>query len=1193
MASSSSKPKPKPNAGLFDCCGQRAKLPFSDPPCVTSFVALEKRLLPDSKAPHYNDRLNIVQEAFGFISKPENEQHIEAVNKSARAQFHNKRPIARRLGASHLHIPDCFPYVLSVDSAPEPAGGHPQADRVFDYLLQAKGERVDHANGVSGLFYALATILSFTLVRPRKGTGYNETSFFLDLSPLYGTNKGEEDGVRLRDGTGKLRPDEYSEQRSLTPSAAVLLIMFNRNHNWIADQLLARNDKWVKTPTYQDDKVHRSLPPHSAPPYQDDEIYKIARSINCAQFKNIIAGEFLTGLLGMTSIGHNTQLDLDLKNWSSLMSKEDQEYFARNPEATGNGQNDAIQPGVSNPRAKYFLDNFCRLIRSEKGCFNDDDLVNILREATDTKACAFGAQGSPVIEDARGWGVCSLNKFRQYLGLKPFKSFSEWNPHQATSAAAAGLYREIDNLELYAGLQAEATVPDSGFCLGYTMASPEPCLPCPVTLIRSDPNFTRDFKPEIYTEWGLSQLDCISGINNGAFGAQLPKIIMRNLPEHYRYNNIYGLFSLTTTTITKSRIKDFGSELSDDPISAYNIDLPRKENLKALTDMRLIREVLNNPNRFPSMYYEELRSLTEGYGYLLGIDDEKLHDHELTLTLYALMPDARCFSEDGAFYGETAERMLKAKHDSGVYDTLDVVKDVIYPTCLRWACEKLCGFDLDGDPVLAERLLQQFHVIHSYIFHTADPADGWTTRSKAVSASKDLSTHIEKHLSVVLADPPRGLITYITRLYREFRGGHQVSSTHSFLERLVKTSRSIGRFQQLIQEPKIKSLLDKIEKRSHDGPQNSPAHWLLTWLGTWIYDSKARSISKQQPNVIGLSVVSSVNCSLVKFYLAAERKVERDKIIELSRSQPRKIMGYIHEAMRLGPPSIIWRNVGCSMQVENPDSIDPDRDLPYLLGAGLHKCPAISLIDELFKVIFRQENLNWIDEKANRLLDLPPPPRYQTLGLKFPYPTHLSVTYKQYSQWLSGKKWKVNPTKPSNKRRIMDLILYAVSILVVLWRIYVVIVHLRTPTDTGSCEIPELDVTCREPTSVFQKWDTNILLPGPDGQPTPIEYTMDHKKPHRLTLLDIDARDMQLDVLVDGVVRGRTTDFELDKTVDCGEDHNLCLKHNFSAGVVVVPPGKHTVKIVWVGKEFIPGTNDIDWGDDYSRRMKWKLEHCA
>jgi linoleate 10R-lipoxygenase len=89
------------------------------------------------------------------------------------------------------------------------------------------------------------------------------------------------------------------------------------------------------------------------------------------------------------------------------------------------------------------------------------------------------------IEQARLWGVCTMNEFRQFLGLRrtfvlcchfcspltifiEFKTFEEWNPdpeiavrlfsntmvfvvHICYQNAARRLYGHVDNLELYVG----------------------------------------------------------------------------------------------------------------------------------------------------------------------------------------------------------------------------------------------------------------------------------------------------------------------------------------------------------------------------------------------------------------------------------------------------------------------------------------------------------------------------------------------------------------------------------------------------------------------------------------------------------------------------------------------------------------------------------------------------------------------
>jgi linoleate 10R-lipoxygenase len=32
------------------------------------------------------------------------------------------------------------------------------------------------------------------------------------------------------------------------------------------------------------------------------------------------------------------------------------------------------------------------------------------------------------IEQNRSWGTCTLNEFRKFFGLRPWKDFKEWNP---------------------------------------------------------------------------------------------------------------------------------------------------------------------------------------------------------------------------------------------------------------------------------------------------------------------------------------------------------------------------------------------------------------------------------------------------------------------------------------------------------------------------------------------------------------------------------------------------------------------------------------------------------------------------------------------------------------------------------------------------------------------------------------------
>lgn len=71
----------------------------------------------------------------------------------------------------------------------------------------------------------------------------SETSSYLDLSPLYGSNQQEQDLVRTF-VDGKLKPDTFSEPRILgfPPGVSGLLVSFNRFHNYVVGELADINE---------------------------------------------------------------------------------------------------------------------------------------------------------------------------------------------------------------------------------------------------------------------------------------------------------------------------------------------------------------------------------------------------------------------------------------------------------------------------------------------------------------------------------------------------------------------------------------------------------------------------------------------------------------------------------------------------------------------------------------------------------------------------------------------------------------------------------------------------------------------------------------------------------------------------------------------------------------------------------------
>jgi linoleate 8R-lipoxygenase/9,12-octadecadienoate 8-hydroperoxide 8R-isomerase len=77
----------------------------------------------------------------------------------------------------------------------------------------------------------------------QKDTDLSTTSSYLDLAPLYGSNQDQQNAVRTM-SDGKLKPDCFSDIRILgfPPGVGVLLISFNRFHNYIVGEMANINE---------------------------------------------------------------------------------------------------------------------------------------------------------------------------------------------------------------------------------------------------------------------------------------------------------------------------------------------------------------------------------------------------------------------------------------------------------------------------------------------------------------------------------------------------------------------------------------------------------------------------------------------------------------------------------------------------------------------------------------------------------------------------------------------------------------------------------------------------------------------------------------------------------------------------------------------------------------------------------------
>jgi hypothetical protein len=424
------------------------------------------------------------------------------------------------------------PYARSVPSLHlSPTFALPDPGLLFDTLLKRE-EFVPHPGGISSLFFGFADLVIHSIFNTNpKDWSINDSSSYLDLSILYGHNDAQVDSVRRKDGSGKLWDDVFADSRLLLmpPASCALLVLLNRNHNYIAQRILDINENR---------KFESPLPTNeSQREKQDNEIFQRARLVNCGYFMNIILGDYVGAILGLVRdrsdwrlnplmtmrgsdhafvpVGEGNVVSIEfnlLYRWHSTLSSQDTTWTTkmfegllkgRNPsEMTVNQFNSVARSAAILPKdVKSWT--FDGLERDADGRFKDSDLANILHNSTEARAGAFRARGIPAalrvieimgIEQARSWGACSLNEFRKFLGLKQYSTFEEWNPDPEIHTAAAALYKDIDNLELYVGLQAEETKkpgPGAGLCPGYTIS--RAILADAVCLTRGDRFMTVDF----------------------------------------------------------------------------------------------------------------------------------------------------------------------------------------------------------------------------------------------------------------------------------------------------------------------------------------------------------------------------------------------------------------------------------------------------------------------------------------------------------------------------------------------------------------------------------------------------------------------------------------------------------------------------------------------------------------------------
>ncbi|GLB41915.1 putative animal haem peroxidase [Lyophyllum shimeji] len=679
------------------------------------------------------------------------------------------------------------PYARSVQqSYPLPKNQLPDPGLIFDTLLKREGFE-KHPAGLSSMMFSFAALVIHSVFRTsHRDVNINETSSYVDLSPLYGHNQEAQDRVRVRDGYGLLKPDVFAEDRLLLlpPAVCAILVLFSRNHNYIARKLFEINERGH----YVDPRsLKTDVPAEKAQLLaQEEELFQIARLINCGWFASVVFSDYFSCILGLVRDGSNWSLDPFseirkedhsvfergkgnvcsvefncLYRWHATTSVEDEKWVekvftgifqGKTPEEVTKDDFKAAAYRIAANQPDITDWTFGGLERQADHTFKDEDLAKILQDATEHPAAAFRARGTPAImrlheimgiEQNRAWGVCSMNDFRKYLGLKPFKSFLEWNSDKEIADAAEKLYGHIDNLELYVGLQAEEAKPvmeGAGLCPGYTIS--RAILSDAISLTRGDRFFTHDYTPFNLTAWGFA--DCQRDPSAFGFGSTLGRLLLRTLPDHYTENSVYTFFPLMTPDAMKTHLKKLKV------LDQYDLNRPASRmKVQTVSSYPQVADILKNNETFTTPYAARATRVISGKGFYT-VDGREAREK----VYKALADSTESVDKIGRFFYDTTRQLIDSHSFALVGKktySVDIVRDVLKHVPVYWAAAEIAGFDLktkehpSGHYTPGE-LYQALGDIYSFIFLDIEASKFMVLGAKVSSHVKTLLGHIKSHL---------------------------------------------------------------------------------------------------------------------------------------------------------------------------------------------------------------------------------------------------------------------------------------------------------------------------------------------------------------------------------------------------------------------------------------------------------------
>ncbi|KAH1726426.1 hypothetical protein KXX40_000269 [Aspergillus fumigatus] len=699
--------------------------------------------------------------------------------RSADGSYNN--PTLPRLGAANTE------YARTTEASKMRPASMPDPGLIFDSIF-ARETFKPHPNNVSSIFFTWASLIIHDVFQ----TGYpdqsiNKTSSYLDLSTLYGDNQDEQNMIRTFED-GKIKPDCFSEPRlHILPAASgVILIMLNRFHNYVAEQLaiINENGRFTKPKAEIIDPVEARL----AWAKYDNDLFQTARLITCGMYINITLYDYLRTIINLnrdnstwnldprthddqdeipTAQGNQCSVEFNLAyRWHSTIGRQDEAWTEKTyREIVGKpGQEATLQDlmdGMRKFNARMDKDpskrTFAGLQRQGNGTFRDVDLVDILTRAIEEVSGSFGPNNVAKvlrsveilgIQQARKWNIGSLNEFRKFFDLKPYESFEEINPDPYVADQLRHLYEHPDYVELYPGIVAEEPkepmVPGVGIAPGYTVS--RAVLSDAVTLVRGDRFYTKEFNARNLTNWGFSEAKYNLEINQGC---SFYRLALRAFPKWFKYDSIYPHYPMTIPSENRVIMKALGRE------EDFSWDRPSYIPQRiSVFDYANVRHILQDASNFRVMWGEATAYVfgSKGWDFMLS-GDAPTHANQRNIMSRALYR-GQWHDAVKQFYLDITQQLLTEKSCRiGNVNQVDISRDVGNLAHVHFASNvfspPLKSREHPHGIITAHEMFEAMAVIFTAIFFDAEPVKSFELRHKAREAANKLGRLVELNVKAI------------------------------------------------------------------------------------------------------------------------------------------------------------------------------------------------------------------------------------------------------------------------------------------------------------------------------------------------------------------------------------------------------------------------------------------------------------